>query len=80
VFVLGRPLQSTLMFESNVRSLPEAPGLNRKQKTRLERLARDKNSSLFGPLVNYGRKKFYNIGPSLMNGGSKDQSVLVSKL
>jgi len=30
---------------------------------RLERLARDKHSSLLRKLVNYGRKKLYNIGP-----------------
>jgi len=31
--------------------------------TRLERLARNKHSSWLRKLVNYGRKKFYNIGP-----------------
>jgi hypothetical protein len=30
--------------------------------TRLERLARDKHTSLLRTFVNYGRKKFYNIG------------------
>ncbi len=30
--------------------------------TRLERVARDKHSSLLRTFVNYGRKKFYNIG------------------
>jgi len=30
---------------------------------RLERLARDKHSSLLRALVNYGREKFYSIGP-----------------
>ncbi len=29
----------------------------------MESLARDKQSSLIGTFVNYGRKKFYNIGP-----------------
>ncbi len=29
----------------------------------LERFARDKHSSLLRKLVNYGRKKFYRIGP-----------------
>ncbi len=29
----------------------------------LERLVRVKHSSLFQTFVNYGRKKFYNIGP-----------------
>ncbi len=32
-------------------------------KTRLERLARDKHSSLLQKSVNYGQKKFNNIGP-----------------
>jgi len=30
----------------------------------MERSARDKHSSLLRKFVNYGRKKFYNIGPS----------------
>jgi hypothetical protein len=30
---------------------------------RLERLARDKHSNLSPKFVNYGQKKFYNIGP-----------------
>ena len=34
-----------------------------KYKTRLERLVRNKHSSLLGTLVNYDHKKFYNIGP-----------------
>jgi hypothetical protein len=32
-------------------------------RTRLERLSRDKHSSLLRSLANYDRKKFYNIGP-----------------
>jgi hypothetical protein len=39
------------------------PAHTRKRYTRLERLARDKHSSLLRTLINYGRKKFYNIGP-----------------
>ncbi len=31
----------------------------------LEKLARDEHSSLLQKLVNYGRKKFYDIGPRL---------------
>jgi hypothetical protein len=38
-------------------------GLIHKHWTRLERLASDKCSSLLQKVVNYGRKKFYNIGP-----------------
>jgi hypothetical protein len=44
-------------------TLGEAPGLAHKQKTKLERLARYKHSSLLRKFVTYGRKKFYNIGP-----------------
>jgi hypothetical protein len=38
-------------------------GLTCKHYTRLERLARDKHSSLLQKFVTYGRKKFYNIVP-----------------
>jgi hypothetical protein len=31
--------------------------------TRLEKLARDKHSSLLRKAIKYGQKKFYNIGP-----------------
>jgi hypothetical protein len=31
--------------------------------TKLERVVRDKDSSLLRTFVNYGRKKFLNIGP-----------------
>jgi hypothetical protein len=37
-----------------------------KQKTRLERLSRDKHSSFLRKFVNYGQKKFYSIGPWLV--------------
>jgi hypothetical protein len=38
-------------------------GLTRKHYTKLERLARDKHSSLLRKYVNYGNKKFYSAGP-----------------
>ncbi len=44
-------------------NLGQAPGSTRKHKTKLERLARDKHSSLLRKFVNYGNKKFYNIDP-----------------
>ncbi len=57
------------MFVGKAGSLPKsrAPergfsGQTHKQWTRLERLARDKNSILLQTIVNYERKKFYNIG------------------
>ncbi len=34
----------------------------REHQTRLEKLARDKHSSLLQKFITYGRKKFYNIG------------------
>ncbi len=43
-------------------TLGYAPGLTHKHYTRLERLNRNKHSSLLRTFVNYGRKKFYNIG------------------
>ncbi len=62
------------MFVGKARSLPysAAPesyatwggsGLTYKPYTRLERLAREKHSSFLRKFVNYGRKKFNNIGP-----------------
>jgi hypothetical protein len=33
------------------------------ENTRLERIARDKRSSLLRKVVTYDRNKFYNIGP-----------------
>ncbi len=38
-----------------------------KQYTRLERLARAKQSSLLQIFVNYGQKKFYEIGPRYLD-------------
>ena len=40
----------------------EAIGLNHRHWPRLERLARDKHSSILQTFVIYGRKKLYNIG------------------
>ncbi len=62
------------MFVGEARSLPlsGAPerwftqvgsSLTHKYQTRLERLNRDKHSSLLQKSVSYGQKKFYNIGP-----------------
>ncbi len=45
-------------------TLGQAPGLTHKHQNRLERLGKDKHSSLVRKFVNYGRKKFYSIGPS----------------
>jgi hypothetical protein len=40
-------------------------GLTNKHSNRLEKLARDKHSSLLQKSVNYGCKKLYSTGPRL---------------
>ncbi len=65
------------MFVGKARSLPKSGAPKRcfiwagsgstHKLTRLERLGRDKPSSLLRKFVNYERKKFYNIGPWFMN-------------
>ncbi len=73
VFVPGKLLQPSLMFPGKTRDLPQSratercftwvgSGLTQKHYTRLERLARDKHSSLLRKSVTYGRKKFYSTG------------------
>jgi hypothetical protein len=44
-------------------SIREGWGLCLKHKARLEMPDNDKHSNLLRTFVNYGRKKFYNIGP-----------------
>ncbi len=56
-------------------ALRYAPGLAHKHKTRLERLVRDKHSSLLQALVNYGCKMFYRIG--CFNSGKRDKKVFI---
>jgi hypothetical protein len=74
VFVPRNPLQPNLMFTSKAGAYPsgepercftlrEATGLTHKHLTRLEMPATNKHYSLLLTFVNYGRKKFYNIGP-----------------
>jgi hypothetical protein len=41
----------------------KALGLFHKHSTRLERLARDKHTSLLRTFANYGRKSFVTLGP-----------------
>jgi hypothetical protein len=48
---------------TKVKNLFGAPEVNHQYYTGLERRAGDKHSSFLRILVNYGRKKFYNIGP-----------------
>jgi hypothetical protein len=69
--VPGKPFQCSLMFASKAEAyLSETPflcstrvgcGLTCKHYARLERLARDKNSSLFRSFVKYGFKKLYMV-------------------
>ncbi len=65
--------QPSLRFVGKARNVPYsgAPercfirvvsGFTRKHQTELERLARDKHSSLLQTFVNYGCEKFYKIG------------------
>ncbi len=44
---------------TQVKQISEAPTITPKHSTRLERLARDKDSSVLGTVLNYDRKKFY---------------------
>jgi hypothetical protein len=72
-FVPVKSFQPSLMFAGKAGAYPceahfrcstlgYAPGLTHKHKTRLQRLARDKYSSLLSKGVTNNRKKFYNIG------------------
>ncbi len=74
LFVLGKPLQPSLIFASKTRSLPERfQTRGRLGLTTLKKLVRDKHTSLFGRLINCGCKELYDIcdwsylnGPSLI--------------
>ncbi len=46
--------------------LNELTYLPTKYQTRLERIAREKRSSFLQKFVNYGQKKFYNLGPLVL--------------
>ncbi len=74
MFVLGKPIQSSLLLVGKDRSLhysealercstQEDSGLTCKQQTNLERHTRGKHSSLLKAYVNYGCKRFYILGP-----------------
>jgi hypothetical protein len=72
VFVFDKSFLPTLMFVGKAGAYPRVkqlkcttPGHSYKHWTSLERPARDKHSSLSQNFVNYGRKKFYSIGPRL---------------
>jgi hypothetical protein len=63
MFAPGKPFQSSLMSVGKELTLEWSTCLTHKQYTILERLARDKYSSLFKKFVTNVHKKFYNIGP-----------------
>ncbi len=63
VLVPGKPFQPSLMSANKARCFTRVgSGLNQKHYTRLERLNRDKHSSLLRTLVNYGRKSCITLG------------------
>ncbi len=83
----GKPFQSSLMFGSEARSLPQsgAPGrcliwvgsiLTHKHQIGLKRFARDKHSSLLRKSINYSRKMFYSTGPWSEEVKSENQNDL----
>jgi hypothetical protein len=73
VFIPGKPFQPGIKFAREARAYPSegsfrcstlgyAPGLSDKDYTRLESISKDKHSSLMQTCLNYGCKKFYEIG------------------
>ncbi len=64
-FVTDTPDKQARVFLSQIIFSPVrvSSGLTNNHYTRLKRQARDKHYSLLRTFVNYGRKKFYNIGP-----------------
>jgi hypothetical protein len=62
--VPGQPFQPEIMFASKAGAYPsEALRLTHKHLTRLERLAKDKHSSLLTAFINFEGKMFYKICP-----------------
>ncbi len=55
-------------------------GLTHKHQTRQERLAKDKPSSLLQKFVNYGRRKFSNIGHRFDPSITTEHEVFFNKL
>ncbi len=89
MFVSGKHCQPILMFLGKARSLPYSGVFERgficlgsnlisSHYSRLERLARDKHSSLLRKSLNYGQKKVYNIGPRLERHAKDKCSGLVT--
>ncbi len=89
MFVPAKPSKPNLMFVGKARSLPQRATpdkmfhLGRLQPhsrtfIQLEKLAKDKHSSLLQKFVNYGQKKFYNIGPSYTPVLDSNMSITVT--
>ncbi len=73
MFAPGKALKPSLLFVAKAGAYPITFQMfhfrlgswpSPKQYTRLERLARVKQSILYKKLVTYGHKSVYNIGPS----------------
>jgi hypothetical protein len=60
-------------------SLRVGPGLTCKQKTKLERLARDKRSSSLQKVITYDRKKAYTFGPRCRIHNTSFSSLLTNE-
>ncbi len=74
MFVTGKLFQPSLMFAGKAEAylsevtlrcstLGETPGFTHKHQTRLEKLARDKYTTLLQTFINYGQKSFITFGP-----------------
>ncbi len=74
MFVPDTHVQLSLLFMGKARGLSYigvaemyllrvGAGLMCKHFVRLDKISCDKHSSLLQTIINYGRKKFYNIGP-----------------
>jgi hypothetical protein len=63
VFVPGKHFQLSLMSVGNTKSLPLCGTPEISLHTRLERIDRDKHSSLLQTFISYSRKRLYHIGP-----------------
>ncbi len=81
MFVPGNPLQPSLMFADKARAYPSEPSFRYSTNivrswpyaqtfNRLEKLARNKHSSLAQKSVNHGQKSFTTLRPG---GGGVDQ-------
>ncbi len=92
MFVPARPLKPSLIFVGKARNLLKSEtlekcftcvsfSLTRKHYIRLESPVWYKHSSLLFKFVNYGREKFYNIGPRSMTPrlGSRAGWLVASK-